>query len=219
MIERNDNISQSSNDQRSANKQRNFRFDIYYCVALLLSFSIIISYAISGMFAKYTTGASGSDSARVATYYFDINNKGEQSFTLELPNRNYPAEGGGESYWLEFDVSNGGRSEVAIKYTITIESMGNIPFVCEFKYWYDGITTKYSDVNRDENGNTVGTLAKGLPKSGGTTTVAGTMPAGILADHNYVLDLHRSSDDEARSYFYSEEIDYVTIRINAEQID
>lgn len=90
---------------------------VFYATMLLFLLTMITTSMTSGLYARYTTAASGEDSARVAA--FSIQSEGElsQSFSLSL------LPGGDTSKAIEITYSG----EVAVRYVLTVESTGNLP--------------------------------------------------------------------------------------------
>lgn len=88
------------------------------------------SYMTSGLYARYVSSASGSDSARVAR--FDIQETGTlytETFAVELD----PSTGALNPAALEIKNS----SEVAVRCVFTYETTGNLPLDI---YWKNGTT-------------------------------------------------------------------------------
>lgn len=90
---------------------------------ILLGMVLVSTYLVCGLFARYTTSASGSDSARVAK--FEIS---EQQFG-SLPNFSQVISAAvtpGIPYVTAAQVVN--SSEVAVEYEITVSNLtGNLP--------------------------------------------------------------------------------------------
>lgn len=82
---------------------------------ILLCLTLISSYLTAGMYARYVSSDSSSDSARVATFRVTETGNLTRSFAAEL----IP----GETYIIPINVAN--ESEVAISYTITIKNETN----------------------------------------------------------------------------------------------
>lgn len=84
---------------------------------LLFLLATVTTSMTSGLYARYTTAASGEASARVAA--FSIQGEGElsQSFSLSL----LP----GDSASKKIEITYSG--EVAVRYVLIVESTGNLP--------------------------------------------------------------------------------------------
>ena len=89
-------------------------------VALLLLCAVLLSaYAIGGLYARYASGQSGDDDARVAKFSFSDNLDAQ---SIALPVTMAP----GESQKVTIQVQNTG--EVALKYVVKVENLtGNLP--------------------------------------------------------------------------------------------
>lgn len=100
-------------------KRKNRRPNWILCLAgVLFCLTLFSMHLTSGLYARYTTSASGSDSARVAR--FNIEQTGELTQLIELDV--YP--GFAESYTLALK----NNSEVAVSYTVTAEQLTmNLP--------------------------------------------------------------------------------------------
>ena len=95
---------------------------LFRLVSVLLTLVLISSAMLSGMYARYSTTASGSDAARVAK--FDIHKDG--NLISDLPLEYIPGQSG--SYTLI--VTN--RSEVAVNSTLTVQRLtNNLPLTLE----------------------------------------------------------------------------------------
>jgi len=90
---------------------------ILRAAGILLCLVLASTYLVCGMFARYTTTASGSDSARVAK--FEIQEAGVS--TIELNDPISP----GDTIEKVLQVQN--MSEVAVEYEVTIDHLGNLP--------------------------------------------------------------------------------------------
>lgn len=144
----------------------------------------------SGLQARYKSEASGSDSARVAKFDVDINEKnGSQiieiaPFSLQLS----PADndGGFVNAGNMLAVSN--HSEVAVRLTFDVTTTGNLPL--EFQWMY---------------------------KSAVVNPVAGVVMApGEIMQSNFLQLQARFTDN---SYDLHREIDMVTVTITCTQVD
>ncbi len=79
--------------------------------------TIISAYLLSGVYAKFSTSASGSDSARVAKFEvtaYDF--EGQEDASLSVDNK---------TATYSFKVSS--NSEVSIKYDVILEFPSNVP--------------------------------------------------------------------------------------------
>ena len=168
-------------------RQSNRRTPVVFHVGLVLFCLVLFStYLTGGLYARYTTSASGSDSARVAR--FEITGGGNwtdstENIDLDLnffdPNKT--------SASLDFTISS--ASEVAVEYDVVI-TMPTLPNECDYSW----LEIKLGEATPSSvNGNVytfsgVGTFApnySGAP-SEHTLTFAilqkfwGTPPAGLM---------------------------------------
>lgn len=112
-------------------RQSNTRTPAVFHVGLVLLCLVLFStYLTGGLYARYTTSASGSDSARVAR--FEITGGGNwtdstENIDLDLnffdPNKT--------SASLDFTISS--ASEVAVKYDVVI-TMPTLPNDCDYSW-------------------------------------------------------------------------------------
>ncbi len=82
--------------------------------------TIVSAYLLSGVYAKFSTAASGSDSARVAKWDIQINALPSEDMTFSGNMDNEMKE----SFPYDFSVSS--NSEVSAKYYITVEFSGRL---------------------------------------------------------------------------------------------
>lgn len=101
-------------------QQNSIKTPIVFRIALLLLCTMLFSfYLIGGLYARYTSSASGADSARVARFEF-TDDLTEQFITLPL------SLSPGEHYDTSVKIHN--KGEVAIHCVVTIENLtGNLP--------------------------------------------------------------------------------------------
>lgn len=99
-----------------------------YAAAVLLCLTMISVYMTSGLYAKYTTSTTGSDSARVAKFQVtETTVSSGESLKTGLVMRIAPGES------LSYQVAVKNESEVAIRYQIAVENKyRNLPleFIC-----------------------------------------------------------------------------------------
>ena len=100
---------------------------VMYVLAVLLCLTLASTWLMSHMYARYATGTTGNDSARVAVFGHS------ESINVE----NFPEDWKpGTSYPFKITVSNQKRneiSEVAQQYNIEVVTQGNLPFVYTLK--------------------------------------------------------------------------------------
>ncbi len=86
--------------------------------ALLLCLTLFSTYLVTGLFARYTTSAQGSDNARVAKFSIEGSGTLLQPIVADL----IPGKTQSETLILE------NKSETAVEYTITVTNVyGNLP--------------------------------------------------------------------------------------------
>ena len=108
-------------------------------VALLLLCAVLLSaYAIGGLYARYASGQSGDDDARVAKFSFSDNLDGQ---SIALPVTMAP----GESKKVTIQVQNTG--EVALQYVVKVENLTkNLPIALEDQTITSGVLLSGSDL-------------------------------------------------------------------------
>ena len=114
----------------------------------------------------------------------------------------------GESTDMKFTVTNhdGGRtSETLLYYTAALETAGNLPL--EFTLSRDESQGEAADDNWIKNGKL----------TGNTVSDKGSLPPGTAATHRYILHISWPKETDTDNYDYANEIDYVRIRIQANQ--
>lgn len=118
-------------------------FSTMHVALLLLCAVLLSSYAIGGLYARYTSEQGNGDDARVAKFAFDENLTTSQSFTL-IPSNLAP----GEEYKQPISITNNG--EVAIRCVVKFENMtNNLPLECKI----EGTTETYVDIPVGKNAN------------------------------------------------------------------
>ncbi len=96
------------------------------CIVVLLLYVALISIDVAtGFYARYRTESTAQDTAGVAAWVFDVNDKNNTK-VVDLQTVNYP----GASDTYEFTVTNTRgevTGEVAVDYTIQFETYGSLP--------------------------------------------------------------------------------------------
>ncbi len=100
---------------RKTEYKANWAFRI---AAVFLCLTLITTHLLSGLYARYSTSASGSDGARVAS--FQVTESGVQTATISLDDMH---PGSGKTY--TFKVTN--SSEVAVACLVSVTTTGNLP--------------------------------------------------------------------------------------------
>lgn len=160
------------------------------CASILLCFTIVSSYLTAGMFARFVSSDTASDSARVATFNVDKRGALTTSFAAEF----VP----GVPCYKEIIVQN--KSEVAIEYTITILNKSN-NMKLSFRF------------GTDEND-----LRPMTETSEGYTYT--TYFASSSKEQRYVLEITWiPSDDPAYDLAYMGAVDQIAVTLMATQVD
>jgi hypothetical protein len=163
-------------------------------VRYLLCLALICAVMVGMSYARYTTAVSGSQTASVAS----VSMEGTTTQTVDISDLSP-----GQEKTMEFQVVNFSGdhvSEVAQDYTISVKTSGNLPLT-------------FALSGKDPTGSYAG----GLSNSSGVwkTSSPGSLPAGNTASHTYALTIRWPGQASASDY--SEEIDTVTLVIDAEQ--
>ncbi len=191
---------------------------IYRLCSVLLSLLLICNFGLSAVYSKYVVNSDVSIDSPLQNYIFDISKTadGTEEFSLDLSYLNYVPGQGFEENWVVFYITNKTNNSVPIEYTITAESMGNISF--GFTILSEGDTVNSTPVSDwSETNDGIGTLASGLPLGGGVTKTAGTMPAGEVAVHKYVMQIYTRGRAEDKHSSYAGTVDWVTLSVSAKQ--
>ena len=100
-------------------KKLNIKARTVYRLVVFLFIAVVLStYALSGPLARYVSNNGADDSARVAKYSVTTTGTLTDAFYIDGIKP-------GDSFEKTFKVEN--NSEVSIRYTVTIETTGNIP--------------------------------------------------------------------------------------------
>lgn len=105
---------------------------IIYILALLLCMVLASFWLLCGIYARYSSQGSGSDSARVATFVFDVNSEAQ---TGSIAIQDIKKPGDTAVYTIEITNKNasGRISEVTESYTIEASINGSMPLSCTMK--------------------------------------------------------------------------------------
>ncbi len=176
-------------------KERNVKVNILMCIVAALLFATLFSmHLVGGLYARYTTSMSSSNSARVAA--FSITQEGT---ILETVEANVTP---GTTQSAELTIAN--KSEVAMEYTLTVTNVTGNLAPLKFK------------LNRaDENTSPVKT--ESYEKGISINSVC-----QIPGEHTdkYTLDIvwEPSANDEDDLALIGM-VDYITVSVTATQID
>ena len=114
----------------------------------------------------------------------------------------------GETTQLNFMVTNFEEDRVSdaqLQYTAELNTAGNLPL------------TFYLSPN-EAGGTTDGNWIMEGSMTGNTVSQPGILRHGEKITHRYTLSISWPPETEAEDYQYADEIDYVRIRIHAEQV-
>lgn len=160
------------------------------CASILLCFTIVSSYLTAGIFARFVSSDTASDSARVATFNVDKQGALTTSFAAEFV-PDVPC-------YKEIVVQN--KSEVAIEYTITILNKSN-----NMDLWF-----RFGTDEDDLRKNTL------TPEVATYTTYF----ASSSEQKRYVLEIiWKSSGDPLRDLEYMGAVDQIAVTLIATQVN
>ena len=164
---------------------------ILRAVAVLLCLTVASICATSGLYARYTAGATFSDGARVALW--------GSTETITLPQNYTESLVPGSSFTYAITVTNqrdNQTSEVSQNYYIEVKTAGNLPL--EFTLTRNGAELtatngKWQDANM-------------------------SFAAGRASEHSYTLTV-KWPDEKNKADLYAGIPDYVQINVCAQQAD
>lgn len=167
--------------------------------AILLCLVSASLYLVTGLYARYTTSATGSDGARVAKFEISMGYLDETKAEGEAgqihSNPFQITMKPGEKQTRKVTMKN--DSEVAVECILTAENtMRNLPLV--LKWQEDGV----ADQTKAE--------------------YSVSLPANDILRHTYTLYIEWPADDEQvvnRNVNYSKEVDQIVVTILCQQID
>lgn len=176
-------------------KERNVKVDILMCtVAVLLCATLFSMHLAGGLYARYTTSISSSDSARVAA--FNIQQEGTifKNFEAKVAPRTTQS--------VDLTITN--KSEVAMEYTLKVTNVtGNLPSL-KFTLKPADKNTPSAMLNSHENGVSISSARQ------------------IPGDHTdkYTLNVDwEQSENEEDDLALIGMVDYITVSVTATQID
>lgn len=124
---------------------KQFENKVMYALAVLLCLTLASTWLMTHMYARYATGASGNDSARVAIFGHN------ESINVD----NFPKDWKpGMSYTFKITVSdqkNNEISEVAQKYDIEVVTQGNLPLTYTLKDSQSNQIDQFTESNSDNS--------------------------------------------------------------------
>lgn len=180
---------------KQTNQKRNIPMRL---AALLLCFTMVSLYLVSGLFAKYTTGDAGSDSARVAAFVFDVNDTTNHFFDVSAVNAP------GKHAVFQFSITNKNGSvvsEVAEQYQISAAIYGSLPLAVTIS---------------DATNAGVITLNSPISDIGSSSVMA--FQAGQTETHAYTLTVLWPKDEKNLQYANAG-LSEIVLSISAWQVD
>lgn len=171
-----------------------------FCLTLACTLVFGVTYA---RFHSKITGMAAAQTAAVAL-----------GTTLDLSSRLQGLQPGDETE-ISFNISNFSKesgkqiSEVGQEYTITIATTGNLPL----EYAITQKTAVTTSQSAEEAADT-GSYVTPAPEKANVWT-GGLLPSGTETTHQYTLTVRWPQ--EQNNYRYSEEIDLVTLTVDAVQ--
>ena len=100
-------------------KSDRFETAMLRMLLLLCTLTLFSFWMLGNLYAKYAVGASGTDSARTAVFEISDDNNLRETYVLN------PAMTGTDEQKVQITVKN--SSEVAVRYTFSFETEGNLP--------------------------------------------------------------------------------------------
>jgi len=176
---------------------------------ILLCLTLFSMHLTSGLYARYTTSASGGDSARVAAFGFYVQNDGTKKY-INLEQIRVP----GDSQTVIIHVSNnkGGRvAEVAMTYELTVLMEGSMPLICEIEKNSEPPTT----LTHLTNAPTTGVFRESI---GAATSDTDTYTLTVTWPVSYSNGSTVYYND-AETYASGSAMAEMTVSIVAEQVD
>lgn len=175
--------------------RRNSKVNILMCtVAFLICATLYSTHLVGGLYAKYTTRQSDSDSARVAS--FQITQSGTISNIIEA---NVTP---GTTQSVDLTIEN--KSEVAMEYTLTVTNVTGNLTPLKFKLDPADSTSAPVTVESYENGISINS-ARQIP--------------GEHTDKYNLMIVWEPSPNEETDLALMGMVDYITVSVKASQID
>lgn len=172
-------------------KKLNKKTPIVFYVGMMLLCLVMLSFNLtSGLYARYTSKGSASDSSRVASFVFDVSASGTEKF-LDISEITKP----GDSKDYTFIVSNGTEDnccEVEQRYTVDIMINGSMPLT-------------YTLAKNDEEGVSV--------------SATDVLAAGTVDFDTYTLTIEWPSAQNDVKYANGTAVGEVVLTITSEQVD
>lgn len=190
-------------------KENRISSRIYQAVAVLLCLVLLSLWMLGNVYARYTTESSGSDTARVAAFVFQLAD-GSGSQIIDLKRVEKP----GDTCKYHFTVSNNKDNkvnEVTTEYHIGLELAGSMPLEC---------TVTEEDPERSGSSKEMCKVKSfgdnvDLKDESDAVTFA---PAEAL-EKNYVLSVSWPSKEADAKYANTSGTSLLVLNVNAKQTD
>lgn len=177
---------------------------------VLITLTLFSFWMLGNMYAKYVTKSEGTDSARVAAFVIEDTNNLKQTYELN------PSMTGTDEQKVQVTIKN--SSEVAVRYTFSFITDGNLPIQIAGNRKSNGSNDENSDGNSNGSETSIGGSAATKGTDGvnaNTWTVEKT--AGTSWDETYTFTLSIENTNE--SYQYAGGVESIQLTVKAEQID
>lgn len=139
-----------------ARRKRNIPMTI---AGVLLCLTLVSVWLMSGLYARYTTSDSASDSARVAAFVFDVSDT-NNTHMIDISGIQKP--GDTETYAFIVKNSNGSAiSEVSETYTITVALNGSMPLTATLNKADSDLFTVSTTATGSGSNSTTGAFTPG----------------------------------------------------------
>ena len=165
---------------------------VLYVAGILLFLTLLSLHVTTGLYAKYVSSSSVNDSAHTASFYIKASGK-LVSRTLKIDNI-IP----GEPIQKELNIEN--KSEVKIKYTLTVEKKtNNLPI--EFNFTCNDLPLEVTPTH-------------------GKWIIEKIIDPEVTSE-NYILNIIWEENDNIvdENLEYMGMVDYIIVTLEAEQID
>lgn len=176
---------------------------ILYSTATLVCLVLVSFWMTCNMYARYTSEASGSDSARVAAFCFDLSDA-ENPQMIDVENIKKP----GDTAAYTFTVTNKKQSmisEVSTSYTVAVAVTGSVPLKCE--------------ITKANNSTAICSATNINDGSSTATSPAVQMKAGEESTATYTISVEWPSTYNDEVYASASGVGQVKLTVHAEQID
>lgn len=183
---------------------------IIYTLAVLLCMVLASLWLLCGIYARYSTQATGSDDARVAAFVFDVSSE-SQTDSIPITDINKPGDRSVYDITVANKNTSGKVSEVAESYTIEASLNGSMPLSCTMKKTDED--EELFSINNYEADTEVSKQTNNKEE----TTRTFSDPAGNT--DNYQLEVEWPSDKNDAAYASGSGQAEVVITITGVQMD